>query len=150
MGLEREALFADTEITVARHGNPFVPQLENLKSFLNAPHVAVVGSGIAEDPVDRWLREEGYAKRIVLRIASYWQAIQAVAVLNLVAFVPKRLAESIAPALSLALLRPPIDPGTYQEYVFYPRRAAEDLASIWLRKVTLEIGPQLRQRRAAA
>jgi len=150
VGLEREMLFSDTEVTVVRRRNPAASQLKNLKSFLTAQHVAVVGKGSAEDPVDRWLRQEGYARKIVLRVPSYSHALHAVACSNLVAFVPKRLAESIAPSLSLVLLQPAIDPGTYQEWVFYPRRAAQDLSSIWLRKLTVEIGAQLQQRRDAA
>lgn len=98
--------------------------MENLKTFLRATHVAVVGRGINEDPVDAWLRREGLARRIVLRVPSYLQALESVAGSNLLAFVPQRLAAFLANALPLTLIRPPIDPGRYQEYLFYPRRAA--------------------------
>ena len=40
-----------------------------------------------------------------------------------------RSAESLAAPLSLALLRPPIDPGEYQEYLFHPHRAVQDPAA---------------------
>ncbi len=119
--------------------------MKNLKAFLNSRHVAVVGRGLTEDPVDSWLRQEGLARQIGLRVPSYLQALQAVAQADLVAFVPKRLAESLAGPLSLAVVRPPIDPGEYQEYLFHPRRAAEDPASIWLRKLVLGIGKHLDQ-----
>jgi DNA-binding transcriptional LysR family regulator len=121
--------------------------MKDLKAFLNSSHVAVVGRGLTEDPVDTWLRQQGVARQIVLRVPSYLQAIQAVARTDLVAFVPKRLADSLAGPLSLAVLRPPIDPGEYREYLFHPRRAVQDPASIWLRKVTLEIGEHLDQDR---
>lgn len=117
--------------------------MENLKTFLNARHVAVVGGGLTEDPVDAWLRQEGLARRIVPRVPSYLQALQAVAQTDLVAFVPKRLAESLTQSLSLDIFRPPIDPAEYQEYLFYPPRARQDPASIWLRNLTGKIGMQL-------
>ena len=118
--------------------------LKNLEAFLNARHVAVVGRGLIEDPVDSWLRQEGGLKRhVVLNVPSYVQALQAVAQSDLVAFVPKRLAESLARPLSLTVLLPPIDPGKYQEYLFYPRRALQDPASTWLRKLALEIADRL-------
>jgi DNA-binding transcriptional LysR family regulator len=142
-GFQKETLFTDTEVTVAHKGHPSASRMKNLKAFLNARHVAVVGGGLTEDPVDRWLRQEGLARRIVLRVPSYLQALQAVAQTDLVAFVPQRLAESQARSLSLDVLRPPIDPGEYQEYLFYPRRARQDPASSWLRKLTVEIGKQL-------
>jgi DNA-binding transcriptional LysR family regulator len=142
-GFQREILFTDTEVTVARKGHPATSRLKNIGPFLNSNHVAVVGRGLTEDPVDRWLREEGLARKIALRVPSYLQALQTVAQSDLVAFVPKRLAESWAKPFSLVVLPPPIDPGGYQEYFFYPLRAVEDSASIWLRKLVLEIGRQV-------
>jgi DNA-binding transcriptional LysR family regulator len=106
-------------------------------------HVAVVGKGLKEDPVDTWLRQEGLARQIVLRVPSYLQALQAVAQSDLVAFIPKRLAEYLAKPLSLELIQPPIDPGEYEEGVFYPRRAIRDPSSFWLRSLVIQIGQQL-------
>jgi len=103
----------------------------------------VVGKGLTEDPVDTWLRQEGMSRDIVLRVPGYLQALQAVALADLVAFVPKRLAESMARPLSLAVLPAPLDPGEFQEYLFYPRRAFQDPASIWLRKLALDASGRL-------
>src|SRR5258708_13803436 len=114
-GFQRETLFTDTEVTVVRKRHPVASRLKNLKTFLNSSHVAVVGRGLTEDPVYSWLRQEALARQIVLRVPSYLQALQAVAQSDLVAFVPKRLAESLARPLSLTVLRPPINPGEYQE-----------------------------------
>jgi DNA-binding transcriptional LysR family regulator len=142
-GFQRETLFTDTEVTVARKGHPAAARLKKLKSFLHSSHVAVVGRGIAEDPVDVWLREEGLARQVALRVPSYLQALQTVAQSDLIAFVPKRLALSLAKPLSLAVFPPPIDPGEYQEYLFHPLRTAQDPASVWLRRLALEIGAEV-------
>lgn len=142
-GFQRETLFTDTEVTVVGKKHPIAPRMRNLQTFLDSGHVAVVGRGLREDPVDAWLREEGLTRRVVLRVPSYLQALQAVAETNLVAFVPKRLAQSLARSLSLALVQPPIDPGQYQEYLYHPRRLAQDPASTWLRKLILKIGQNL-------
>jgi DNA-binding transcriptional LysR family regulator len=148
-GFQRETLFTDTEVTVVRKGHRSASQMKNLKTFLDSGHVAVIGRGLTEDPVDTWLRQEGLARQIALRVSSYVQALQAVAKTDLVAFVPKRLAESLAGPLSLAVLPPPIDPGEYQEYLFHPRRAAQDPASIWLLKLMREVGKHLSTHRTA-
>src|SRR4030095_12451251 len=92
-------IFTDTELTVVRSGHPSAHRMKNLKTFLNSMHVAVCGQGLKEDPVDCWLREEGFARQIVLRVPSYLQALQAVAQSDLVAFVPRRLAEYLAKPL---------------------------------------------------
>jgi DNA-binding transcriptional LysR family regulator len=147
-GFQRETLFTDTEVTVVRRGHPSIARMKNLKTFLNSRHVAVVGRGLVEDPVDTWLRQQGFGRQIALRVPSYLQALQAVAQTDLVAFVPKRLAESFARPFSLAVLPPPIDPGEYQEYLFRPRRGAQDLASSWLLKLMREIGKNLSTHRS--
>jgi DNA-binding transcriptional LysR family regulator len=142
-GFQKEPLFLDTEVVVVRKSYRSANRLRNLKTFLNAKHVAVVSRGLTEDPVDTWLRQEGLSRHIALRVPSYLQALQAVARADLVGFVPKRLAESLKMPLSLVVLQPPIDPGEYQEHFFYPRRAAQDSASLWLRGLSLEIAKEL-------
>jgi DNA-binding transcriptional LysR family regulator len=136
-GFERDPLFRDTEVTVTRKGHPSASKMKSLKTFLNSSHVAVVGEGLTEDPVDTWLKEKGLTRQIALRVPNYLQALQAVAHANLVAFVPKRLAQSLARPLSLTLIPPPLDAEEYQEYLFHPRRVSHDPASIWLRKLVL-------------
>jgi DNA-binding transcriptional LysR family regulator len=143
VGFQYEMLFIDTEVTVLRKGSPALGRMRHLRTFLTSSHVAVVGRGQTEDPVDSWLRQGGLSRKIALRVPSYVQALQAVAKSELVAFVPKRLAMSLARPLSLTVLPPPIDPGEYQEYLGHPRRAAQDSGSIWLRTLVLEIGRRL-------
>lgn len=137
-GFQREVLFTDTEVTVVRKGHPRTSRLRDLKTFLSEKHVAVVGRGLTRDPVDQWLEEEGLRRQIALRVPSYLQALQTVAKTDLVAFVPKRLAESLAKPLVLTVLQSPIDPGEYQEYLLHPTRTAGDRASVWLRNLALQ------------
>jgi DNA-binding transcriptional LysR family regulator len=135
-GFQRERLFTDSEVTVIRKGHPSAGRLRQVDAFLAARHVAVVGAGQTEDPVDLWLREQQLERTITLRVPSYLQALQTVAQSDLIAFVPRRLAQSLARPLSLDIVRPPIDPGTYDEYLFHPLHAHDDPASIWLRTLT--------------
>ena len=147
---QREVFFTDSEVTVVRRGHPAAARMKNLKEFLKARHVAVVGRGLSEDPVDTWLREERVERTIALRVPGYVQALQAAAQTDLVAFVPKRLAEAMAAALKLVLVRPAIDPGEYQEYLLYPRRAVNDPGAKWLRSIAREIGAEIEGKYLAA
>jgi hypothetical protein len=53
--------------------------------------------------------------------------------------------------LSLVPVAPPFDPGTDEQFMFYPTRAQMDPGSIWLRQLMLETGRELdRDRRRAA
>lgn len=150
-GFHRQRLFADTEAIAVRHDHPDGARLKRREAFVDARHVAVVGRGQREDPVDAWLREKGIERRIALVVPGYLQALHIVARTDLVAFVPRRLIEMLAGPLSLAAVAPPIDPGTYEEFMFHPTRAQVDPGSIWLRNLVIEIGRGLdRQRRRAA
>lgn len=145
-GFDRRALFTDSESVVVRRGHADRLRLRTLRAFREASHVAVVGRGKTQDPVDVWLREDGIERRIALAVPSYLQALHAVAATDLVAFVPTRLAQSLAPQLSLAVLRPPVDPGVYQEFLFYPRRRQTDRGALWLRDIVVGIGARLETR----
>lgn len=149
-GFERKPLFTDTEAVVVRDGHPRGSRMRTLQGFLDSSHVAVVGRGRTEDPVDTWLREERIERRIVLVVPSYLQALHVAATTDLVAFVPGRLAQTFARHLPLTVLRPPIDPGTYQEFLFYPVRRQRDPASLWLRELIIEIGRGLDRRGSRA
>jgi DNA-binding transcriptional LysR family regulator len=142
-GFEKETLFTDTEAVVVRNGYPRASRLKALDGFLRARHVAVVGAGLSEDPVDSWLRGKSLSRDIVLQVPSYLQALQVAAQGDVVAFVPRRLARSMAQRFSLQVLPPPIEPGDYQEQLFYPRRAARDPASMWIRTLALRIAKDL-------
>jgi DNA-binding transcriptional LysR family regulator len=142
---DKDILFRDTEAVVVRTGYPQASRLKALEVFLRARHVAVVGGGLAEDPVDTWLREQQLSRDVVLRVPSYLQALQAAARADIVAFVPRRLARSMAPRFGLRILPPPIEPGDYAEQLFYPRRAARDSASIWIRSLVQRIARDVAQ-----
>lgn len=62
---------------------------------------------------------------------------------DLVAFVPRRLIEAFAVPLSLSIVAPPLDPGSYEEFMFHPTRAQVDAGSMWLRFLVLKIGRSL-------
>jgi DNA-binding transcriptional LysR family regulator len=138
-GFERSVLFTDTESVVVRCGHPCAARMGELRTFLESRHVAVVARGRTQDPADVWLREDGIERHVVLIVPSYLQALHAAATTDLVAFVPTRLAQSLAPRLSLAVLPPPVDAGTYQEFLLYPHRRQRDPASLWLRDLVTQI-----------
>jgi DNA-binding transcriptional LysR family regulator len=142
-GLHGQRLFADTEAVAVRRGHPAGVRLKRLDAFLQARHVAVVGRGQREDPVDTWLREHRIERRIALAVPSYLRALHMVALSDLVALVPRRLIETLASRLSLIAIMPPIDPGKYEEFLFHPFRAHVDPGSIWLRNHVLQIGSRL-------
>ncbi len=103
-------------------------RLKNPGTFLKARHVAVVIRGQNIDLIDDWLQRKGFERQIALVVPSYIEALHIVARTDLVAFVPRRLIGALSKQLSLATITPPIDPGTDQQFMFYPTRAQMDRA----------------------
>lgn len=61
----------------------------------------------------------------------------------MIAVVPCRQIVMLAQALGLEALAPPIDTGSFEEYMFHPLTAQTDPASIWLRTMVAEVAAGL-------
>ena len=144
-GFHRQRLYTDSDALAVRRGHPAGARLKKRDAFLKARHVAVVIRGQNEDLIDGWLRSKGIERRIALVVPGYIEALHVAARTDLVAFVPRRLIGALAKQLSLVTVTPPFDPGTDEQFLFYPTRAQMDPGSIWLRKLMLETGRELDQ-----
>jgi DNA-binding transcriptional LysR family regulator len=133
IGFHRQRLYSDTDVLAVRQGHPVGGALNQLDAFLAARHVAVVATGQRADPVDTWLREKGIERRIGLAVPSYLQALRVASLSDLVAFIPARLIAALSGPLSLLAVLPPVNAGVDEQFMFYPRRAQFDSASVWLR-----------------
>jgi hypothetical protein len=68
------------------------------------------------------------------------KALEVTARTDLVAFVPSRLIAAAGADLGLRRLDPPLDTGHDEQDLLHPARLHTDPASIWLRRLVLEIG----------
>jgi DNA-binding transcriptional LysR family regulator len=142
-GFHRQLLYTDADALAVRRGHPAGAKLKRRDVFLNARHVAVIIRGQNEDLIDGWLRSKGIERRIALVVPGYIEALHVTARTDLVAFVPRRLIAALSKPLSLATIAPPLDPGTDEQFMFYPTRAQMDPGSIWLRNIMLGIGREM-------
>jgi DNA-binding transcriptional LysR family regulator len=143
IGFHRQRLYCDTDVLAVRQGHPVGSGLNQLDAFLEARHVAVVTTAGGADYVDTWLREKGIERRIALAVPSYLQALRVVSLSDLVAFVPARLIAALSGPLSLLAVSPPVNTGVDEQFMFYPRRAQFDPASVWLRALVSRTANEL-------
>lgn len=148
-GFHRQLLYTDSDVLAVRRGHPSGAKLKRREAFLAARHVAVVIRGQREDLIDGWLRAKGIERRIALVVPGYLEALHVAARTDLVAFVPRRLTSALSKRLSLSSVTPPFDPGTDEQYMFYPTRARMDPGSVWLRNVLLGIGREMERGKKA-
>ncbi len=139
-GFHRQRLYTDKDALAVRRHHPVGARLKRLEVFMKARHVAVVIRGQRDDLIDDWLREKSIERSIALVVPSYLEALHIAARSDLVAFVPRRLIAALSKQLALVTIAPPLDPGTDQQFMFYPTRAQLDPGSIWLRNLFAEVG----------
>lgn len=136
-GFHRLTLYKDSDAVAVRKGHPFAKRLHKRDTFFSARHVAVVGRAQREDIIDFWLRGKGLERSVALTVPGYVEALHIASRSDLVAFVPRRLIASLAKPLSLITVEPPVDPGTDEQFLFYPARAQLDAGSVWLRNLVM-------------
>jgi DNA-binding transcriptional LysR family regulator len=142
-GFYQQRLFTDRDACAVRRGNPHVRAISDRARFLEAKHVAVIVQGMREDPVDTWLREEGFHRNVVLTVPNYLQALHVVARSDLLAVIPERLILAYARELKLRAKSVPLDVGTFDEYLLHPARTHGDPGCVWLRGVIKDIARRL-------
>jgi DNA-binding transcriptional LysR family regulator len=142
-GFHRQRIYTDSDALAVRRGHPLQSRLKRKDGFLEARHIAVVGRGQREDVIDYWLRDKNITRRIAVIVPTYIEAMHVAARTDLVAFVPRRFIASLAKALSLVTIDPPVDPGVDEQFIFYPTRAQRDPASIWLRNLVSETAREM-------
>jgi DNA-binding transcriptional LysR family regulator len=142
-GFHRQRLYTDTDVLAVRRGHAVGAGLQRMDRFLDASHVAVIGSDRPTDYIDAWLHDRGIERRIALTVPSYLQALRVAAQTDLVAFVPSRLVAALSGPLALQAIRPPADPGIDVQVMAFPRRAHADPASVWLRSLIVAIAARL-------
>src|SRR6202021_230393 len=78
-GFYRQGLFTDPDVCVMHEGHPLSGKSLALKSFLDTPHVAVESVEFTADPVDTWLQELGYARKVAVTVPHYIDALHFIA-----------------------------------------------------------------------
>jgi DNA-binding transcriptional LysR family regulator len=138
-GFHRRALYRDADLLAVRRGHAVGQGLGEMDAFLAARHIAVVGRGEPGDQIDNWLATQGIRRNTTLVAPSYLQALHIAAETDLVAFVPGRLVSSLAQRLDLMAVKPPIDPGIDEQFLFYPVTAQRDPGARWFRSILIDI-----------
>lgn len=139
-GLFRQALFEEELVCVVRHAHPHREALHELSRYAAADHVLVSPRGITRDGVvDRALAAQGLRRRIVLRVPQFLVAPLVVAHTDLVATVPRRVAEALALDGALAVITPPVPLASFTVHQVWHERHHHDHGHRWLRQTVAEV-----------
>ena len=101
-------LYEDDYAVVARCGHPGIGKELTLMDYIGARHIVVSLDGSVSGIVDRVLARDGRSRKLVAAVPFFTTALAAVARSDLIATVPRRLAEAFASSFGLRALEPPI------------------------------------------
>jgi len=121
-------------LCIAREDHPAIDAALTLPVYMKLGHVLVTPAERPGSVVDTALSDEDLGRRVVLRTPHFLVAPFVVARTDLIATLPRAVAETAARLMGLALYPPPIDvPGFPLRMVWHPR-SHDQAAHRWLRE----------------
>lgn len=133
-----EALFVEDYVCVMATDHPARGKTLSLETYLGYPHVAVTILGGRQVLLDDRIEKLGGKRTARLKVPYFAAAISAVPHTDLIATVPRRIAQPQADAGRVKIVRAPreIEPISYV-MAWHPR-LTDDPAHIWLRSIVRE------------
>lgn len=142
--IERMPLFRSSFVAIARRDHPslarVVPGEEiPIDTFCDLEHVVFSPEGNFRAMGDAALEEIGRARRVKMTLPVFSGVCRTVSESELIALVPRQIAEKLAGAMPLCLYRPPMPVPIPLIVAIWHRRSHANPAQKWLRARVAEI-----------
>ncbi len=135
--LRMQPLFEDIDVLASREPPPVGVDP------LSLDHVAVITAGLSDDPVDRWLSEQGKFRKIKTVVSHYLLALQLVSRSSACAILPSRMVSALGPALGVQATMLDIEQSADQQWLLYPAENEADPASMWIRNLVMTVASRM-------
>ncbi|OFW08462.1 MAG: hypothetical protein A3H27_17530 [Acidobacteria bacterium RIFCSPLOWO2_02_FULL_59_13] len=134
--LRTRPLFTEEAVCVIRDGHPALARPWTLDAYAALEHVKVMSgsAGTFATALVHALRARDIELRVRLTISSYLAAPHIVKQSELVATLPRTVAEALAPNLGLAILPLPLQVRGISIALYWHQRHHQDTAHRWLRE----------------
>ncbi|MCH9683335.1 MAG: LysR family transcriptional regulator [Deltaproteobacteria bacterium] len=138
--LRQRAVFNETFTTILRAGHPALNDADaiDIDRYVALGHVVMSSDG-RPTMVDRALAERDLRRKIVLRTPYFTPIPFIVARSDLVATLPRALAEEAATFADLCLVDPPLPLPQFRIMATWHERAHRDPAHRWLRELSRDL-----------
>ena len=124
-------------VVIARNDHPGIARKLDLKTFMSLGHIALIGELRNHATVDRDIITRGGNRRIVYMVNKVWSMPAMVADTDLVAVVPRRFAERMAPIFDLTLHEPPMPIAEQHFHMIWHENNNDDPGHRWLRETLM-------------
>jgi DNA-binding transcriptional LysR family regulator len=138
-GLMRSLICSDPFVCIARKGHPALKGKRlDLETYLSLPHALVSTAGRDSGMIDAVLAKKKKQRRIAATVAHFVGAPHLVASSDLIATVPRAIAEYGARTLPIEIHAPPLDLPRGDAFLWWHQRFHNDPGHRWWRKALLD------------
>jgi DNA-binding transcriptional LysR family regulator len=136
-GIRRHPLWIETYAAVARKGHPRLGPSPNVEAFLNEKHalVTAAGTGHEHSLAERILESLIPRQNIVCRVPMFAAAAHIAKHSDVVATLPRTLAEAMANDMDLLLIETPIELPKIEIAQYWHDRFHREPGNKWLRSI---------------
>jgi len=139
-GFQEQQLMQYPYATVARAKHPEIAgSTLSLEQFLKAEHILVSLQGDFNGVIDRELAAKKLQRRVVLGVSSFMATLEIVSRSDLIATIPKMMADRQAKRFGLNVFAPPVKVAPIQMMQVWHTRTTRDPLRVWLRKVVADV-----------
>jgi len=136
-GLMFETICPCDHIVVARRGHPRIGATLDIETFLSLDQVALIPELRGHTNIDRDITTRGGNRRIAYMVNKVWSMPGIVGSTDLVAVLPRRFAELMAPMFNLQIHESPIPIAPQDYHMIWHEKNADDPGHKWLRETLL-------------
>lgn len=140
-GIRRQTLWSEGFASVVRRGHPRLGCHPTLEAFAAEKHalVSAMGTGHGHMRVERILESVIPAENIICRVPAFASAAHIASSSDVVATLPRTLAENMVAHLDLQLVEPPVELPCMELGHYWHERFHRDAGHQWLRGLFREM-----------
>ena len=142
-GYFRQALFRTSYTCIACARNAAAPSRMTARQYLAARHIVVRPDG-REHMLDRFLEDKGWHRHVTLELSHFMSLLPVLEDSDMVATVPRDLADVCRRYADLRIVEPPIKAPVIAVHQFWHLRFHKDPANVWLRNMVRSLFPPRR------
>lgn len=133
-GFYQQKLFDNPHVCLVRRNHPTIGAKLTLKEYLAASHAVVRPDG-REHVFEQFIQQRGLQRRVLVELSHFMSLLPVIEGSDLVATVPRDLADVCLRYGDLRAVEPPIKSPVIAVHQFWHARFHKDPAIVWLRGV---------------
>lgn len=132
------ALGQDSSVCLMRQGHPLDgEQVMTCDQLIAFPHLKVTGGGDKDSQADIALKQQGYQRRIALKVPFFSAAVNALLSSDYLMIVPEHIARNLSRSYSLVYRDLPVVSDVHRYWLMWHPKYDQDKAHEWMRTKVL-------------